>query len=189
MEKGEAEPIHYKINIHDFDPTKVPFKPDVIWASPPCKTFSIMSCMKHWTTNAEGKRVPATKECKHGIEMVKRTIEIIEHFKPRYWFIENPRGMLRKQDFMQDFHRNTVTYCRYGHPMMKPTDIWTNCLEWKPRPMCKKGMPCHEASPRGSSRGGVVRQKNSYERSKIPQQLCLEIMSVCKKALEKQKSK
>ena len=147
-----------------------------------------MSCSKHWKTDSKGNRVPATKECEHGITMVKKTIEIIQHFRPKYWFIENPRGMLRKQSFMQDFHRNTVTYCQYGDSRMKPTDIWTNCLEWKPRAMCKKRMPCHEASPRGGN-GGVRRQKNSYERSKIPEQLCLEIISTCKKGLQNQKRK
>lgn len=35
------EGIHYPISILDFDVTKVPFKPDIIWASPPCTGFSV----------------------------------------------------------------------------------------------------------------------------------------------------
>ena len=33
--------IDYAVSILDFDVTKVPFKPDVIWASPPCTGFSV----------------------------------------------------------------------------------------------------------------------------------------------------
>jgi len=67
---------------------------------------------------------------------------------------------------------------------MKPTDIWTNLnaqdsLAWEPRPMCKRGQSCHEASPRGSQKGGVMRQSNSYERSRIPKELCTEILKAC----------
>ena len=52
-----------------------------------------------------------------------------------FYFIENPRGMLRKQKMMEEFTRYTITYCKYGDDRMKPTDIWTN-MDWKPRPMC-----------------------------------------------------
>lgn len=195
----DTEDIHYKVDIFDFDPAKVPFQPDIIWASPPCTAFSVASCWLHWKgvkgVNSDDpkdkdKRIPATAKAKHGIAMVKKTLKIIAHFKPKYWFIENPRGMLRKQDFMNDAvhmlggKRNTVTYCQYGDYRMKPTDIWTNLnaenmLAWSPRPMCKRGQSCHEASPRGSQKGGVMRQSNPYERSRIPKDLCLEILKAC----------
>ena len=122
------------------------------------------------------------------LKWLKKTLEIIEHFKPKYWFIENPRGMLRKQDFMKDTIskmggvRNTVTYCQYGDYRMKPTDIWTNCTSWTPKPMCKRGMPCHQASPRGS-KSGVMRESNSYQRSKIPHQLCMDILCEAARAI------
>ena len=68
---SKREDIHYKVDILDFDPAKVPFKPDIIWASPPCTAFSIASCWKHWK-GPSGKRTPATPEAQHGIEMVKK---------------------------------------------------------------------------------------------------------------------
>ena len=190
--EDDTEDIHYKVDIFDFDPSKVPFKPDIIWASPPCTAFSVASCWLHWGVDSKNpeKRVPQTQKAQLGIDIVKKTLAIIEHFKPKYWFIENPRGMLRKQDFMIEAVtklggvRNTVTYCQYGDYRMKPTDIWTNlnaqdALAWEPRAMCKRGAPCHEASPRGSQKGGVMRQSNSYERSRIPKELCTEILKAC----------
>ena len=183
LTKDEAN-IHYKVDIREFDITKLPFKPDIIWASPPCTAFSVASCWLHWK-GPKDNRVPATDKALLGIELVKKTMSLIEELEPTYWFIENPRGMLRTRAFISDWvkeHggvRNTVTYCQYGDTRMKPTDIWTNLKSWKPRDMCKKGMPCHEASPRGTY-GGVSGQKSSYERSRIPQELCTDIIQACK---------
>ncbi|NDB13343.1 MAG: DNA cytosine methyltransferase, partial [Betaproteobacteria bacterium] len=47
--------------------------------------------------------------------MVKKAIELINELQPsKGWIIENPRGMLRKQSFMQELPRRTITYCQYG---------------------------------------------------------------------------
>ncbi len=171
------EGINYSISILDFDVKKVPFKPDVIWASPPCTGFSVAAIGHHWS-GGKGAYIPKTETAKLGIELVKKTIEIIEHFQPKYWFLENPRGVLRKLDVVKDLQRKSVTYCQYGDERMKPTDIWTNSDVWIPRPMCKNGDPCHVAAPRGS-RTGTQGRANAYERSKIPDELCKEILKSC----------
>lgn len=165
----------YCIDIMDFDIEKLPFKPDVIWASPPCETFSVASIGHHWT-GGKGAYVPKTERAKKGKAIVLRTIHLINKLKPKYWFIENPRGVLRKMPFMQDFNRYTVTYCQYGDTRMKPTDIWTNMSDLKLKPMCKNGMPCHISAPRGSKTGtqGI---KTYRDRSVIPSQLCEHIIS------------
>lgn len=168
------EKIDYVTNILDFDVNVVPFKPDIIWASPPCTGFSVAAIGYHWDGGKNAYK-PKTETAKLGIEIVKKTIEIINHFKPKYWYIENPRGVLRKLDFMQELHRKTVTYCQYGDNRMKPTDIWTNNIAWNPKPMCKNGDLCHEPAPRGS-RTGTQGRKNAYERSKVPDELCTEII-------------
>jgi hypothetical protein len=171
------EGIDYQIDILKFDVSKVPFKPDIVWASPPCTGFSVAAIGRNWE-KTETDAIPKTDTARLGIELVKKTIEIIEHFKPQYFFIENPRGMLRKLEIVQRFKRQGVTYCQYGDDRMKPTDIWTNSDKWIPRPMCKNGDSCHISAPRGSSTGtqGLA---NAYERSKIPEQLCLEILQSC----------
>ena len=171
----DFDKIDYVCDILDFDVSKIPFKPDIIWASPPCTTFSIASCSTHWTPDKK----PKTEKCLKGIQMIKKTLEIIDYLKPKFFYIENPRGLLRKMDFMQKVSiRNTVTYCQYGDKRMKPTDIWTNNINWKPRPMCKNGMPCHESAPRGS-KTGTQGLKGNYERSIVPEELCREILNSC----------
>ena len=173
----EFEGIHYPISILDFDVNKVPFRPDVIWASPPCTGFSVAAIGHHWA-GGKGAYIPKTETAKLGIELVRKTLEIVNHFQPTYWFMENPRGVLRKLDVVKGLKKNSVTYCQYGDERMKPTDIWTNSDVWTPKPMCKNGDPCHVAAPRGS-RTGTQGRANAYERSKIPEELCREILKSC----------
>jgi hypothetical protein len=167
--------IDYVTDIRDFDIDKVPFVPDIIWASPPCTYFSVASIGKHWNKD----HTPKSDNAMFGVEIVSATLYIINVFKSinpnLIWYMENPRGKLRKLSVVDGLHRNTVTYCQYGDTRMKPTDIWTNNLDWKPRPMCKNGMPCHVSAPRGSQTG-TQGMKGNYERSKIPHELCIEIL-------------
>ena len=163
--------IDYVVDILDFDVSKLPFKPDVIWASPPCTYFSVASIGHHWNKD----HTPKTEQAKLGVKIVQKTLDIINFLKPDYFFIENPRGKLRKLDVVKDILRATVTYCQYGDNRMKPTDIWTNNTNWKPRKICKNGMPCHESAPRGSQTG-TQGLKGNYERSIEPYELCKEIL-------------
>ena len=149
----------------------------ILWASPPCTGFSVASIGRHWT-GGHRAYIPNSDTARLGMELVQHTLKLIEDINPRYWFIENPRGVLRKLPIMEGLTRHTVTYCQYGDERMKPTDIWTNCEGWTPRPACKNGAPCHVAAPRGSSTGTQGR-KGNYERSKIPHDLCREVLVSC----------
>lgn len=171
----------YTVDIMRFDTAKVPFEPDVIWASPPCETFSVASIGHHWTGGSKAY-IPKTTQAVDGLARVQKTLDIIKELKPQYWYIENPRGVLRKlipkmldKTLGNMWVCRTVTYCQYGDTRMKPTDIWTNNLNWQPLPMCKNGMPCHIAAPRGSSTGtqGI---KTYKDRSRVPEDLCREIV-------------
>lgn len=177
--------INLSIDIGELTLNDVPFIPDIIWASPDCTTYTIAACSTHRTNSIEPKSEYAIK-CdavnKHWISLVKDWLTINPNL---VFFIENPRGMLRKMPFMQEFKRHTIWYCQYGDTRAKPTDIWTNSKTWIPRPMChnkrkdKNGVlidHCHhETAPRGS-KTGTQGLKGSYERSKIPYELCMEIL-------------
>lgn len=148
-----------------------PWYPDVIWASPPCETFSVASISTHW----QGVYEPKTVAAKEGIARVKRTLDIIKGEQPKFWIIENPRGVLRKMPFMRVGRRYTVTYCQYGDTRMKPTDLWSNIEDLEFKPMCKNGDPCHESAPRGS-RTGTQGIKGYRDRSRVPRELCESIL-------------
>lgn len=167
-------------------------RPDVIWASPDCTTFSIAAISHHRRKNAvTGNLDPVSKYARFCDAVDQHVLQLIRELQPKFYFIENPRGGMRKMTWMQGLPRYTVTYCQYGDTRMKPTDIWTNHPDPQFKPICKNGDPCHERSPRGATirkakqmgiilpRGGTSALKNSMERSKIPTALCQHIVDIC----------
>ena len=180
---NEFEKIDYVVSILDFEIDKIPFVPDIVWASPPCTTYSVLAISHHrngiW---------PKTENAVLGDRITQKTNSIIKELQKvnpdLAYYIENPRGMMRKMPFMLDHPiRRTVTYCQYGLNYQKPTDIWTNNILWKPKKACKPGSDCHEKSERGFKTGlqgvgvNVPRSQRNYERSKLPPELCYEILT------------
>ena len=158
-------------------------RPDVIWASPDCSTFSIAGISHHRRKNPVTGNLDAVSEYAKFCDKVdQHVLQLIKELNPKFYFIENPRGGMRKMDFMQGLPLYTVTYCQYGDTRMKPTDIWTNHPNPKFKPMCKNGDPCHVSAPRGS-RTGTQGLKGSKERSIIPKALCDHIVNICEEAL------
>lgn len=159
--------------------------PTIIWASPPCTAFSVASIGYHWT-GGEFAYQPKTDYARFSQNLVMHTIDIIKELNPRYFFIENPRGMLRKMPFMRALpYRHTVTYCQYGASVMKPTDIWHNHPYPHFKPTCNNGDPCHEASPRGTNQG-VMKDRSAKRRAIIPEGLCEHIFKISQDEREEQ---
>ena len=156
-------------------------KPDVIWASPDCSSYSIAAISHHRKREENGNLAPVSEYANFCDRVHQHPLNLIMTLSPKYWFIENPRGGMRKMDFMHGLPRYTVTYCQYGDTRMKPTDIWTNHPDPNFKPACKNGDPCHEKAPRGSITG-TQGLKCSKERSVIPVELCRHIVKICEEA-------
>tara|TARA_Y100001973_G_scaffold100674_1_gene162222 strand:+ start:667 stop:1317 length:651 start_codon:yes stop_codon:yes gene_type:complete len=170
-------------DIEFLKPSQIPFKPCIIWASPPCTSFSICAISHH----RDGQKT-ISDFAKKTDRIMKNLLKLIKFYNCVF-FIENPVGMLRKMHYMNNIDRVKITYCKYGAKNMKPTDIFSNDLYnlfnpngWQPRPPCFNGnYKCaHEAAPRGS-RSGTQGIKGNYERSKIPPALCRSILNHIKK--------
>ena len=156
-------------------------QPDFIWASPPCTDFSVASMGHHWGGGSKAYE-PKTDAAKVSQDLVAHTVKLIKDLNPtKGWLMENPRGMLRKLPVVAGLPRTTVTYCQYGDGRMKPTDLWGVVPNWIPRDMCKNGMSCHEAAPRGA-KTGTQGLKGARERSRVPYSLGEELL----KAIEGQ---
>ena len=160
-------------------------RPDVVWLSPDCTTFSVAGISHHRRKNpVTGVPEPISDYAKFCDECDQHALELIKELNPKFYFIENPRGAMRKMPWMQDLPRYTITYCKYTEDLpleqrrMKPTDIWTNHPDPKFKPACKNGDPCHVPAPRGSQTGtqGI---KGARDRSLIPKELCEHIVEIC----------
>ena len=170
--------IDLVVDILDMVRSDVPFVPDFIWASPPCTYFSVASIGKHWHKD----HTPKSDEAYKGMMILNKTLEIIKWYPNAIYFIENPRGKMRKK--IGDLPRTTVWYCKYSDTRAKPTDVWSNNIAnifnpngWQPREECHNGNKnCHhESAPRGS-KTGTQGLKGNYQRSIIPEELCEEII-------------
>ena len=167
---------------------------DVILASPPCTTFSVASIGTHW---GGGKRayVPKTEAAKKAIRLINHTVNLIEEINPEFYWLENPRGVLRNLNLIpESWSHTTVWYCMYQEPRAKPTDLWGRWpLSWTPRPECRNYRyddgkpidrhlaPCgglHEQARRGA-RTGTQGLKGNADRSLIPSALALSVLTSC----------
>lgn len=148
-------------DILEMDLNQFPMNPDILVASPPCTTFSVASIRYHWEKLSDGIIVPKSDACKIAIELVKKTIEIINHIKPKFWVIENPRAMMRR--VMRDIldvgePTQTTFWCSWGEKHYKPTDLWGILPEMDfPEPIE------WEKAPRGTRLGtqGIIRDKEA----------------------------
>lgn len=188
----DFENINLVKDINELNLEDVPFIPDLIWSGTPCTTYSIAAISHHRGENYSPKTEFA-QLCDTMNIRVNHLINEWSKLNPGIlWYIENPRGALRKMYFMQGLPRTTVWYCKYGDTRAKPTDIFSNNIGnplfnptgWFPRPECFNGnIKCHhEVAPRGS-RTGTQGLKGNYERSKMPEELCEEIIKASENKL------
>lgn len=156
-------------------------RPDVVWASPDCSSYSVAALGHH-----RNGIVPKTEYAKFCDNVNNHVVDLILELRPRFWFVENPRAMMRKMPFIERLLRlgngkmYTVTYCKYGERRMKPTDIFTNHHSPDFLPPCKNGDSCHDRAPRGS-RAGTQGIAGAKDRARIPAMLCEHIVDVCER--------
>ena len=102
-------------------------RPDVVWLSPDCSSFTIAAISHHRKKNpTTGNLDPISDYAKFCDRVDQHCLDLLDELKPKFWFIENPRGGMRKMSWMNKLPRYTISYCKYGDDRMKPTDIWTN---------------------------------------------------------------
>lgn len=154
-------------------------KPDVIFAGTDCTTYSVAAVSKHRRKNEEtGNLDPISDYGKKCDRMNWHVRELAKELGCEL-IMENPRGCMRKMDFVKDLVRNETTYCQYKFPYMKPTDFFAT-FDLHLKPPCKNGSPCHISAPRGS-RTGLQGIKGSVMRSIYPEELCKHIVLECEK--------
>jgi hypothetical protein len=115
---------------------------DYVWVSPPCTNYSI--------AKSTGKR-----DLELANALVRKALEIIDYFKPRSFWIENPAtGLLcqnikpyTRQTLLDHIPYMDVDYCKYStegdqYPYRKRTRIWSNTLKGFEPQTCSSTSPC-----------------------------------------------
>ena len=75
---------------------------DVVFACPPCEQFS-------------RARTTKVRDLASAEDIVVRTLKIIRYFKPRLWFLENPRqSLLRTLPCMTGIPHVDIDYCQFS---------------------------------------------------------------------------
>jgi hypothetical protein len=147
---------------------------DVVWCSPPCDTFSkarYKNIGRYGITRESIEDDILTK----GLPILRKTEEIINYFKPTYYFIENPETGSMKRFLDLPFY--TVDYCMYGFNCRKRTNIWTNLKGFEPKTCSKNCGSFVNGKHIMNAVGGNLTQKgqgsglNKKGRYKIPTSL------------------
>ena len=112
---------------------------DLITASPVCLWWSHLrnswigrKLKSHGDTIITKEIIEADIE-KFGIPMVDKVFEIIDYFKPHFYWIENPKTGRMKEYISPLLPFYDVDYCKYGMPYKKTTRIWTNIEGFIPK--------------------------------------------------------
>ena len=134
---------------------------DIIAAWPDCSQLSNMRSTTSTPRDVEGT-----------MRLVSCIKTIIRELEPEFFLIENPHNTatgLCVQPEMADMEefRQTHSYCKWGFPYPKPTDIW--CSHKIPGGgVCRKATPCANKREHGSHPITIQYLKDLWMRHQVP---------------------
>lgn len=161
-------------DIINFNYQDCPDSFSLIWASPDCRCYSRSGKASNWEKEIikyrQYRYSPKTIEASNALLLLFKTIEIIRHYSPVMWIIENPVGRMRHIPELKNFapFRYGVNYKDYGFEYSKETDLFSNIYLPLPQKTAKRP---------GT---GVASVNSRYKRSIVPAGLIEEILkSIC----------
>jgi len=161
---------------------------DIIWASPPCHTFSALRRVHIGRKlRAFGDEIVTSEMLDkdmidNGLPLLRKAEEIIEYFKPKFFFIENP-ATGRMKEFLTHYNYYDVDYCKYSDwGYRKRTRIWSNNITFVPKICCKDCDNIVNGKHRvdmAAKHSGGNNKKTLDLKYRIPPQLIRELFESC----------
>lgn len=157
---------------------------DMVWASPPCETFSIAR-RSNIGRNGHTRESMDDDMLRVGVPLLRKTREILGHLDPVAWFVENPQTGRMKDFWEADAFYYDVDYCRYSDwGFRKRTRVWTNVTGGFEPLLCDRGACGQTVSGRHirTCTGGTSGQKGygsgsvKKDRHKIPEELVRQLL-------------
>ena len=161
---------------------------DIIWASPPCATFSTLTNgnlgrrLKCINNEIYTKEIMEKREKEIGLVILNKTKEIIRYFNPKYYFIENPKTG-RMKNYMNEYNFYDVDYCMYSNwGYKKSTRIWTNVKNFENKTCNKKcgniidNKHTHSV---GHTKGYGIGNFSLNDRYRVPYKLIRDLLDCC----------
>lgn len=152
-------------NILDVKRNMLPDNVSFLWGSPVCKTFSRAALSSHFKKTTLRYRqysyIPLTDAAFISLQMLNKTVEIINWFPGARFVVENPVGRIQHFPAIKNLghFRYFVNYFDYGFSYSKETYIFSNMF-----------LPLAVKKTKVTAPG--LRTVNStYERSKVPVKL------------------
>lgn len=100
-----------------------------VLAAPPCTDFA-GSGAQHWAAKDSDGRTLAS------IQLVLRTLTLIDQMRPQWWVLENPVGRLNKLiPALQPWGPRYFQPFDYGDPYTKKTGLWGSFMMPPPAPV------------------------------------------------------
>tara|TARA_S200002703_G_scaffold157920_1_gene166968 strand:- start:392 stop:1078 length:687 start_codon:yes stop_codon:yes gene_type:complete len=134
----------HKVDILEFDYKQYKCNEfDIVWGSPPCTYYSTLQ--KTWIGKQKKDGIYTiekhNKDLEYSDTLVLKTLEIIDYFKPKLWFMENPQtGTLKTREVVKDLPFYDIDYCMYSDwGYRKRTRIWTNKKDFNAKKCDGKG--------------------------------------------------
>lgn len=117
--------LKHGIDVLELTPEDIPFESlDVLLAAPPCTDFA-SSGAQYWKVKDQDGRT------EHSMDLVSKVLELVEHYNPRVWCIENPVGRLSTlfPELGKPWYFNPCEYAGWcDHPQSeaynKKTGLW-----------------------------------------------------------------
>ena len=164
----------FKCSILDFDYRQYQVGHfDIIWASPPCATFSrLQDC---WIGRGKTRESINQNIQNIGLPLLRKAEEIIEYLQPTYYFIENPQTGRMKEFITRPYY--DVDYCKYSDwGYKKRTRVWTNKIDFS-NLLCRKD--CDNMNDNRTKHNGDVSRVSSLKNKyRVPPQLIKDLITV-----------